>query len=96
MKTSMTLLDLATELDRQAKAKNDYIAPTNLMTMVLRTPGPGPTMFAMTMERHRPVRHRRYYAHRQIGEHTNIPFRYYGHMMTEAPGLLTAQRQPLV
>ena len=87
MKTSMTLIDLATELDRQAKAKNDYIAPTNLMTMFYDSNPDQP--FAMKMENIG-----QYdigdYAHRQIGEHTGIPFKYYGKMMTEAPGLLTA------
>ena len=86
MKTSMTLLDLATELDRQAKAKNDYIAPTNLMGMWYDT-YPDES-FALRMQDIGDYKIGDY-AHRQIGEHTGIPFKYYNKMMTDAPGLLT-------
>ena len=82
MKTSMTLLDLATELDRQAKAKNDYIAPTNLMVMA---PGSETKyLFDLSLESIGDY-HVGEFSHRQIGEHLNIPFKYYGKMMTEAP-----------
>ena len=87
MKTSMTLLDLATELDRQAKAKNDYIAPTNLMSMWHDTNPDQPFSLSMQGIGNYNIGD---YAHRQIGEHTGIPFKYYNKMMTEAPGLLTA------
>ena len=90
MKTSMTLLDLATELDRQAKAKNDYIAPTNLMTMIRHDGEERNDDFDVLFHDETGKFQVGEYAHRQIGEHTGIPFKYYSKMMTEAPGLLNA------
>ena len=87
MKTSMTLLDLATELDRQAKAKNDYIAPTNLMSVFAHNDPDNPFSMVLHDIGQYSIGD---YAHRQIGEHTGIPFKYYGKMMTEAPSLLVS------
>ncbi|NJO94447.1 MAG: hypothetical protein HC820_09205 [Hydrococcus sp. RM1_1_31] len=33
MKTGKTLIELATEIQRQAESKRDYVAPTNLLQM---------------------------------------------------------------
>ena len=48
MKTSMTLTEMATEIDRQAKSKEDFIAPTNLMTMQTHRPN-GHNVFDMEL-----------------------------------------------
>lgn len=84
MKTGKSLVELATEIERQAKAKQDYIADTRTLSVVVndenavRLVG---TQIASPM----PIRH---IAHRQIAERNGVPFKYYERMLNEAPHLL--------
>lgn len=85
MKNGKTLVELATEIERQKNGKKDYIADTREITFdafdhttkanpVLTFEGT-PHLITDT-------------CHRQIGERTNIPAKYYDRMRGEAPELL--------
>lgn len=87
MKTGKTLTELAQEIDRQAKAKRDFIAPTTQLDMVLESKEGAqvPTMkvnghgqFAVTEV-----------AHEQIANRLGIPQKYYDRLRNDAPTLLT-------
>lgn len=84
MKQGKSLTDLAIEIERQAKAKQDFVAPTNALTMTLsgdkKNVGldlaeAGEFDIAKT-------------AHRQLGQHLGIHAKYYDKMRDEAPDLL--------
>lgn len=86
MKTGQTLTEMAAELDRQANAKRDFIAPTRELEMVkeevhddgglsLRVNGHG--TFGITET-----------AHEQLGGRLGIPRPYYQRMQENAPSLL--------
>lgn len=89
MKTGKSILELATEIERQARMKKDYLIDTRAMSMVLSdkaalgtlTPslefGDQLTLIGGT-------------AHDQIGTHVAIPKKYYDRMLSEAPGLLVS------
>ena len=85
MKTGRTLSDLAAEIDRQAKAKQDFIAPTPKLTLV---PGLEPQTMDLMVENGGlfPVRD---LALSQIGERTGVPMKYLRRMRDEAPDLLS-------
>jgi len=86
MKQGKSLVELAMEIERQAKMKKDYVIPTNMLEMTsednkfqlqfengeINKPNINPT------------------CHGQLGTHTNIPTKYYNKMMEEAPQLLTS------
>lgn len=87
MKQGRTLTDLAAELERQAKSKRDFKAPTAELHAVvdgadlvnpsvdLRINGHG--TFELTE-----------LAHDQLGQHAGIPSKYYDKMRSQAPNLL--------
>lgn len=83
MKTGKTLVELATEIERQRKAKQDYIADTRQMhmlddsRMILRVDGVDSAALPV-----RPI------AHSQIGQRLGIHAKYYDRMLAEAPQLL--------
>lgn len=89
MKVGRDLADLASEIERQAKSKRDYIAPAARMQMVVYEDAAG----------RRP--HMTFYngaltslaigetAHEQIGTRLEIPRGYYDRMRTSSPELLT-------
>jgi len=84
MKTGKTLVELATEIQRQADLKRDVVAPTGLMRMVSFGPGLDSrlqidTQAALAVNE---------IAHDQIGTHVGIPAAYYDRMRAEAPELL--------
>lgn len=84
MKTGKTLVELATELERQSTAKKDFIASTESLEMT--------TTGELTLESDRisqqfPVTD---HAHSQIAARLDIPAKYYNRMKTEAPELLAA------
>jgi hypothetical protein len=82
MKTGKSLNELATELERQAQSKRDFIADTRLLqvrpdqsgNIVLDGIGGGMPM--------------RMTAHEQMADTLNIPTSYYKRLMTDAPDLL--------
>jgi hypothetical protein len=92
MKDGRTLQELAMEIDRQSKAKRDFIARSDALrfqydpdavrlgfTAGTSAPDTIPESFAMTG-----------LFHRQIGETLGIPAKYYDRMRVEAPDLLAA------
>jgi len=90
MKTGKTLQELAVEIDRQNKAKKDYIANTREMQMLVSESGdenekgvpllklPGMEPFIINN-----------IAHNQIGDKVGIPTAYYNRMLAVDPELLT-------
>jgi len=87
MKFGRTLTELAIELDRQAKAKHDYMLDTRnihvdcdsaVAQMTLRNDATGESIILNINE----------IAHNQIGTHLGIPAKYYDKMRDENPILL--------
>ena len=82
MKQGRTLQELAVEIQRQQRAKVDYLADTSVMSMVDGGSGisfqiEGKTPFGMTD-----------LAHSQIGQYLEIPAKYYERMRYGSPELL--------
>jgi hypothetical protein len=82
MQTGLSITDLAAEIDRQARSKQDFIAETRTthleqmadkLEMALDGQGSFPIQ---------PL------AHRQLATFVDVPQRYYDRMLDEAPGLL--------
>ncbi len=84
MKTGKNLVELATEIERRANTKRDFVVSTKDMQMgitfgahaahTLNFGDQSPEVNAI--------------AHAQIAEHTGIPKQYYDKMREDAPGLL--------
>ena len=86
MKTGLTLPELAQEIQRQADAKKDILAPVSALKAVA-TIEKGAPIFGINIEGKGffpPTR----IANQQIATYTGIPSPYYKRMETEAPGLL--------
>jgi len=82
MKTGKSITELAAELQRQAEAKADFIAPTNQVVAEAGQPGLALNFADQAML---PVRQT---AHRQIGSVAGIPAKYYDRMLHDDPDLL--------
>lgn len=84
----LALKDLAAEVQRQAETKRDFIAPASRIKFVeeRHRDVPGDTLLAMQGQEKDlaigPL------FHNQIGEHLNIPRKYYQRMLESAPVLL--------
>lgn len=87
MKTGKTIGELAQEIERQAAARRDFLAPSRRLTMdgVIQPP-----MLSMPTNGHMERFAINDLAHEQIGSRLNIPKRYYDLMLAEAPELLSA------
>lgn len=81
MKTGKSIIDLATEIDRQAREKNDYIVAAHAM----RLAETGSELNVDTVETDLPLTET---GHAQLGAYTEIPARYYELMRSAAPDLL--------
>lgn len=83
MKSGKTLVELATELERQSEAKKDFITSTSALEMTERGE------IALDGDTHHefPVTD---HAHSQIAARLDIPAKYYKRMQHEAPELLAA------
>ncbi len=79
MKNGKNLVELATEIARQAESKRDYVAPTAVLEMTAggRLSGFNAEPLELTN-----------LAHRQVGEYCGIPAQYYDRMRAEQPELL--------
>lgn len=77
-----SLVELATELQRQAAIKKDFLAPTDQVGYLVADNGS--TALALNGAAFEVTNH----AHRQISEWAGIPAKYYDRMRTEAPRLL--------
>lgn len=82
MKTGKTLVELATEIQRQASAKRDFIVPTERLEMRHLENGHHLGFGDQEVGVNK-------LAHGQIAEHTGIPVKYYERMRDEAPALLS-------
>lgn len=87
MKTGKSIVELATEIERQSKAKVDYIADTRKLEMVT-TPGTAASHALVLANGERKVIPVGPLAHDQIAGRVGIPAKYYDRMRTEAPELL--------
>lgn len=91
MKTGKSLVELATEIERQSKAKVDYVADTRKLFMGLSLahgPTLQPVIEMQNGEKHvMPIGP---LAHRQIAERIGIPAKYYDRMLSQAPQLLAS------
>lgn len=88
MKTGKSLIELATEIERQAASKVDYVADTRRLAMV-----PFDHDGTMRLEmRNGETTSMKVggLAHRQIGERVQVPAKYYDRMLKESPQLLAA------
>lgn len=84
MKKGKTLTELATEIERQSNAARDFVVETPKLFM--KTHEDRPVMEMRDTEFDiAPIRMN---AHRQIGEHINVPAKYYDRMKKDAPSLL--------
>lgn len=83
MKTSLSLQDLAAELERQSASRKDFVAPQGAVTAEPDA-HEGIVLSGLAGAR-MPLRP---HAHRQLGEVLGIPGRYYDRMRTEQPELL--------
>jgi hypothetical protein len=82
MKTGKSLIELATEVQRQAEGKRDYIADTRTVEMTANGQlqmDVNDTQLTLDVTAH---------THGQIAQRVDIPTRYYKRMQTEAPQLL--------
>ena len=84
MKQGRTLQELAVEIDRQARTKKDFLVDTTAMSVIpheegIRFQADGLTADFGIND----------IAHSQIGQHLEIPARYYERMRTESPELLS-------
>lgn len=84
MKTGKSLVELATEIERQSQAKVDYIADTRKLSLT-------PSVEGMRLELQNGEQHSMSVgplAHDQIGQRVGIPSKYYDRMLKDAPELL--------
>jgi hypothetical protein len=85
MKQGKTLLELGTELDRQRKARKDFIADTR--NLEVQTTGSN-TVLSLGLENTMEKFTINDLAHQQIASRLQIPYRYYQKMREEYPSLL--------
>lgn len=84
MKTGKSLSELAMEIDRQQKSKQDFIADTRTLELLASAGAAAPLMLSFNST-NLPLRQ---HAHNQIGERAGIPAKYYDRMAQDAPELL--------
>ena len=87
MKTGISLVDLAKELERRSAAKTDYIAPAERLEMAVDPVAQTPLLKLVGGEQAFAVNS---VAHNQIAEYAGIPMQYYRRMAAEAPALLAS------
>ena len=87
MKSELTLIELARELQRQADVKHDYLVKETAMeaATVLDDGGVQTVMLDIQGQGEHGITP---HAHKQIATHLNIPGRYYERMRQQDPGLL--------
>jgi len=89
MKSELTLVELAQELDRQRHAKKDYLASETALEARTVPDDGGIRTVVLDIDQvgeHTLTPH----AHGQIGTYLGIPRHYYGKMLASAPDLLCA------
>lgn len=86
MKTGKSLLQMATELDRQQSAKRDFVAPTQHLEMIAPIQVQKDHTLRVNGHGEFPINN---LGHEQIAARVGIPQKYYDKMREEAPDLLT-------
>lgn len=93
MITGKSIVELATEIERQNTQKRDFLAPSNRLTMVpvdnRVTPEEPRVRMRMKTNGHEEDFAMRQLAHEQLGARLNIPRKYYDLMHEKAPELLS-------
>lgn len=79
MKAGKSIVELATEIQRQAATRKDYVADTREMSLTSDARLAVGQDELFTINEH---------AHRQLGDKIGIPAKYYDRMLTESPALL--------
>ncbi len=89
MKAGLSLEEMAAEITRQSRMKEDYLVDTRSLQM---EPHNGQVYLHMFDGKDEPVEPMQInpIAHRQLGSHLNIPASYYDRMLKEKPDLLSA------
>ena len=88
MKSGLTITQMAQEIERQSAAKADYLVNTRSMEM--ESLGGLPMLRVLDgqgLDKLEPLAIQET-AHRQLGAHLNIPWKYYDRMLQTEPGLL--------
>ena len=93
MKTGKSLQEMAVELERQAKSKRDFIAPTTQLEVLEGDVHNGTDPKAQMRQGQLRINGQGAFdigaiGHEQIQGYTKIPRDYYDRMLTQAPGLL--------
>ena len=87
MKTGLTIQQMAQELLRQSKAKQDYLVNTGSLSLSVTSDAPQLRVTENGLDKITPLDIRQT-AHRQLGTYLGIPQKYYELMRTDAPELL--------
>lgn len=105
MKKGRSLTELAQEIERQQKAKMDFVAPTQALTLSvpessdfaindpMEAPKKTPLLHAMGMANLFSVTK---HAHTQLGAHLGIPKKFYDEMLEKHPDLLAVNVNTLL
>lgn len=89
MKRGLSLVEMATELERQSSAKKDFVASTEVMDIaVVETEGQKEVKLQLNGNSESRELAINKIAHHQIAAHTKVPQAYYDKMKDEAPELL--------
>ncbi len=88
MKAGLTITEMAAEIERQAAAKVDYLV--NPQKLEMESMGGSPMLRVLDggVDLLEPLSIQET-AHRQMGAHLGIPWKYYEKMLQEEPGLLS-------
>ena len=88
MKAGLSIQEMAAEIERQAAAKADYLV--NPQKLEMESLGGTPMLRVVEdgVDQMEPLAIQET-AHRQLGAHLNIPWKYYERMLQDDPGLLS-------
>lgn len=95
MKTGLTIQQMAQELLRQSKAKQDYLVNTGSLSLSVTSDAPQLRVTENGLDKIAPLDIRQT-AHRQLGTYLGIPQKYYELMRTDAPELLAYPNTPAI
>lgn len=87
MKAGLTITEMAQEIERQAGAKEDFLVNPRALEMDATGGKPMLRVLEGGVDQTEPLAIQET-AHRQMGTHLGIPWRYYEKMLQEEPGLL--------
>lgn len=87
MRIGRNLNELAAEITRQQTTRKDFTAPTKLVRM---NPAPEVNDTQLVLDGYGHVFNINDLGHRQIGDYTGVPAKYYDRMRTTAPQLLAS------